>query len=634
MSLIKIMLLLENIHTPEDLRGLPLSKLPLLCEELREFIITETAENPGHLGASLGTIELTVALHYVFHTPEDKLVWDVGHQAYAHKILTGRRGAFHDNRKYHGISGFPRMAESKYDAFGTGHSSTSISATLGMAIAAELDNNLQRHHIAVIGDGSIGGGMAFEAMNQAGTTNANILIVLNDNKIAIDHNVGAVSRHLLSITSSPLYNRFKNKLWHLLTANSKKHSTFARFLGKMGNVIKGFLLHQSNLFQSLGFRYFGPVDGHDVVYLVKILTSLRKIQGPKVLHAITVKGKGLELAEHDQTTYHAPGRFNPDTGEILELPTANEPPKYQTVFGKTILELARADSRVVGITPAMMTGCSLTDMHEVFPDRVFDVGIAEQHAVTFAAGMAANGYIPFCNIYSSFLQRAYDQIIHDVALQNLPVIFCIDRGGLVGEDGATHHGYFDLAFTRMIPNMVIAAPRDERELRDLLYTAYFYRKHPFAIRYPRGKGRIVGNLNPMQPIDIGKGNLLRTGQNMVVISIGHLGNQVSQAIQNMEQEGLPLPAHADIRFLKPLDHDLLHQLAQSYPVWLTVEDGVRKGGLFSAIAEFLQDNGYCNRLHSIALPDRFVEHGAIADLYKEVGFDVDSIEKKIKENMF
>ena len=616
---------LNHIELPSDLRKLKVSELPALCDELRDFIINETAHNPGHLGASLGTIELTVAIHYVFDTPHDKLVWDVGHQAYCHKIITGRKDRFHTNRCYGGISGFPKMSESEYDSFGTGHSSTSVSAILGMAVANKLAGNTEQNHIAVIGDGAMGGGMAFEAMNQAGATNANMLIILNDNKIAIDKNVGAMSRYLLRITSSPTYNYYKNRVWNFFTQNKKDgQSKFVNFLSKAGNVVKGFLLRGSNLFQSLGFRYFGPVDGHDVVYLVKVLRDLKKVQGPRLLHAITVKGKGLRLAESDQTTYHAPGLFNPDTGEILEADTEGQPPKFQDVFGDTILELARQDEKIVGITPAMATGCSLTTMAAVFPERVFDVGIAEQHAVTFSAGMATQGYIPLCNIYSSFLQRAYDQIIHDVALQDLPVIYCIDRGGLVGEDGATHHGVFDLAFLRSVPNMIIASPRNEIELRNLMFTAYRHREHPFAIRYPRGRGVLTDWKKELHTLEIGRAEVLQEGEKVLFLSLGPLANQVQKAIAQLETEGLH-PAHVDMRFLKPLDENMLHNLSKRYPVWITVEDGVKKGGLNSAVAEFLEDNHYTNRLNSVAIGDTFVEHGKVSKLYELCGFDAESI---------
>ena len=623
---------LDAINTPEDLRRLPIDKLPQLCDELRHFIIEQTAKHPGHLGSSLGVVELTVALHYVFNTPDDRLVWDVGHQAYAHKILTGRKDEFATNRTYGGISGFPRREESEYDAFGTGHSSTSISAVLGMAMAAKMEGNLKRNHIAVIGDGAIGGGMAFEAMNQASYRDVNMLLILNDNKISIDKSTGAMSKYLLSITTSPAYNRFKNRMWNLFTFNTKKSNKITNFFSKMGNGMKGYLLGGSNLFQGLGYRYFGPADGHDVIALVKTFRGLKKLPGLKLFHVLTVKGKGLEMAEQHQTAYHAPGKFNPDTGQIIQPDTEGMPPKYQDVFGHTILEIAREDDKVVGITPAMATGCSLTIMDEVFPERVFDVGIAEQHAVTFAAGLAAEGYIPFCNIYSSFLQRGYDQVIHDVALQKLPVIFCIDRAGLVGEDGATHQGAYDLAFLRAVPNLIIASPLNEHELRNMMITAYHNARQgglPFVVRYPRGRGVLVDWRNEPQDLPIGKGRVLREGERVLVLSLGPLGNNVAQALDSLQAENIR-PGHVDVRFLKPLDEELLRSLAAQYPVWLTVEDGTEKGGLFSAVAEFLEDNNLNNQLHHIAIPDRFISHGDIPNIYHEVGFDVESVKEKIR----
>ena len=623
---------LDTIKTPEDLRKLPLDKLPQLCDELRQFIIEQTAKHPGHLGSSLGVVELTVALHYVFNTPDDRLVWDVGHQAYAHKILTGRKDEFATNRCYGGISGFPRREESEYDAFGTGHSSTSISAVLGMAMAAKMEGNDKRNHIAVIGDGAIGGGMAFEAMNQASYRDVNMLLILNDNKISIDQSTGAMSKYLLSITTSPAYNRFKNRMWNLFTFKTNKYNKITNFFSKLGNGMKGYLLGGSNLFQGLGYRYFGPADGHDVVSLVKTFRGLKKLPGLKLFHVLTVKGKGLEMAEQHQTAYHAPGKFNPDTGQIIQPDTEGMPPKYQDVFGHTILEIAREDEKVVGITPAMATGCSLTIMDEVFPERVFDVGIAEQHAVTFAAGLAAEGYIPFCNIYSSFLQRGYDQVIHDVALQKLPVIFCIDRAGLVGEDGATHQGAYDLAFLRAVPNLIIASPLNEHELRNMMMTAYHNAQQgglPFVVRYPRGRGVLVDWRNEPQDLPIGKGRVLREGERVLVLSLGPLGNNVAKALDSLQAENIR-PGHVDVRFLKPLDEELLRSLAAQYPVWLTVEDGTEKGGLFSAVAEFLEDNGLQNQLHHIAIPDRFIAQGDIPNIYREVGFDVESVMGKIR----
>ncbi|MCL2289603.1 MAG: 1-deoxy-D-xylulose-5-phosphate synthase [Bacteroidetes bacterium] len=619
--------LLDTVQFPEDIRRLPIEKLPQLCEELRHFIITQSANNPGHLGASLGTIELTVAIHYVFDTPNDKLVWDVGHQAYTHKIITGRKDRFATNRKHKGMSGFPKMCESEYDAFGTGHSSTSISAILGMATAARLAGNTSQQHIAVIGDGAMGGGMAFEAMNQAGGEQANMLVILNDNRIAIDENVGAMSQYLLRITSSKSYNRVKKGLW--------KFFNFSKFLtqglSRLGNAVKGQIVSKSNLFQQLGFRYFGPADGHDVVKLVRILKNLKEIQGPKLLHIVTVKGKGLQLAEENQIAYHFPGNFDPETGELIVPDEQNMPPKFQTVFGETILELALKDGKVVGITPAMATGCSLTIMREKLPHRVFDVGIAEPHAVTFAAGLAAAGYIPFCNIYSSFLQRSYDQIIHDVALQKLPVVFCIDRAGLVGEDGPTHHGAFDLAFLRTIPNMIIAAPMNETELRNMMFTAYTEREQPFAIRYPRGKGVVVDWRTSFEKLEIGASKLLKQGKEIAVLSLGPLGNHVTQAIDMLEKEGIN-PTHVDVRFLKPFDKKMLDEICNTHRTIITVEDGTVTGGFFSEVSEYIIAKQYTTKVFPIALPNTFIEHGDITNLYKSVGFDVESIANCIRQN--
>lgn len=625
--------LLSNIQSVEDLRKLPVEKLPQLCEELRHFIIEQTARHPGHLGSSLGVVELTVAIHYVFDTPDDKLIWDVGHQAYCHKILTGRKDLFNTNRCYGGISGFPRREESKFDAFGTGHSSTSISAALGMAMAAKMEGNLKRNHIAVIGDGAIGGGMAFEAMNQAPYRDVNMLVILNDNKISIDKSTGAMSKYLLSITASPAYNRMKNRLWNFFTFRTNHPNHVTNFFSKMGNSVKGWLFGGSNWFQSLGYRYFGPADGHDVIYLVKTLQGLKKLPGLKLFHVLTVKGKGLEAAEQNQTQYHAPGKFDPETGALIRTEDNAQPPKYQDVFGNTILEFARKDEKVVGITPAMATGCSLTIMDREFPDRVFDVGIAEQHAVTFSAGLATEDYIPFCNIYSSFLQRGYDQVIHDVALQKLPVVFCIDRAGLVGEDGATHQGVFDLAFLRCIPDLIVSSPINEHELRNLMLTAYQNAKNhglPFVIRYPRGRGVLTDWHNEPQVLPIGKGQLLRKGEKVLLLTLGPLGNAVENVLQKLEKEDIHA-GHFDVRFLKPLDESALATFADQYPVWITVEDGTEKGGLFSETAEFLEKRGFRNHLLHIALPDRFISHGDIPHLYKEVGFDEETITKRVRE---
>ena len=625
--------LLSQIQSVEDLRKLPVSELPKLCDELRQFIIEQTSQHPGHLGSSLGVVELTVAIHYVFDTTNDKLIWDVGHQAYCHKILTGRKDQFRTNRSYQGISGFPRREESEFDAFGTGHSSTSVSAILGMAVAAKMEGNMKRNHIAVIGDGAIGGGMAFEAMNQAPYRDVNMLVILNDNKISIDKSTGAMSKYLLSITTSPAYNRFKSRLWNFFTFRTNHPNKVTNFFSKMGNSMKGWLFGGSNWFQSLGYRYFGPADGHDVVYLVKTLRDLKRLPGLKLFHVLTVKGKGLEAAEQNQTQYHAPGKFNPDTGEIIKAEGELQPPKYQDVFGNTILEFARQDEKVIGITPAMATGCSLTIMDAVYPERVFDVGIAEQHAVTFAAGLATEGYIPFCNIYSSFLQRGYDQVIHDVALQKLPVIFCIDRAGLVGEDGATHQGSFDLAFLRCIPDLIIASPLNEHELRNLMLTAYQNAKNqglPFVIRYPRGRGVLTEWHNDPQVLPIGKGQMLREGEKVLLLTLGPLGNIVRKVLDELSAEGIK-PAHYDVRFLKPLDEKMLEEFASKYSVWITVEDGTEKGGLFSEMAELLENHSFSNQLLHIALPDRFVSHGDIPNLYKEVGFDEEAIAGKVRE---
>ena len=630
--------LLSHIQSVEDLRKLSIDQLPQLCDELRQFIIEQTAKHPGHLGSSLGVVELTVALHYVFDTPNDKLIWDVGHQAYSHKILTGRKDLFSTNRCYGGISGFPRREESEFDAFGAGHSSTSISAALGMAVAAKMSGNEKRNHIAVIGDGAIGGGMAFEAMNQAPYRNVNMLVILNDNKISIDKSTGAMSKYLVSITTSPSYNRLKSRLWNFFTFRTNHPNRITNFFSKMGNSVKGWLFGGSNWFQSLGYRYFGPANGHDVVYLVKTLQDLKKLPGLKLFHVLTIKGKGLEAAEQNQTRYHAPGKFDPATGKIIQTEVGTQPPKYQDVFGNTILELARQDEKVVGITPAMATGCSLTIMDAEFPNRVFDVGIAEQHAVTFSAGLASEGYVTFCNIYSSFLQRGYDQVIHDVALQKIPVIFCIDRAGLVGEDGATHHGAFDLAFLRCIPDLIIASPLNEHELRNLMVTAYHNAKRqglPFVIRYPRGRGVLTDWHNDPEILPIGKGQLLRNGEKVLLLTLGPLGNSVTSVLNLLEKEGIRA-GHYDIRFLKPLEEDALEKFASQYSVWITVEDGTEVGGLFSEIAEFIERrNSGRNcpdspKLLHIALPDRFIPHGDLASLYHEVGFDEQHIADTIR----
>lgn len=617
--------LLSDINSPEDLRKLPVELLPRLCSDIRQFILEVISRNPGHLGASLGVVELTVAIHYAFNTPEDKLIWDVGHQAYAHKILTGRKDVFYTNRTYHGISGFPRMSESPYDAFGTGHSSTSISAALGMAVAASLLGKNNQQNIAVIGDGSMTAGMAMEALNNAGVSKSNLLVILNDNGIAIDKNVGGLSKYLTDITTSQAYNRFKDKVWWLMGGKTRYGANSRAVVKQIGNAVKASLLKGSNMFEAFGFRYFGPVDGHDVVKLVHLMRDLQNIPGPKLLHVITVKGKGYEKAERDQTLFHAPGIFNMETGELKETHCKNQPPKYQVVFGKTIIELAELNNKIVGVTPAMPTGCSLNLMMAKMPDRAFDVGIAEQHAVTFSAGMAANGLVPFCNIYSSFMQRAYDQLIHDVALQNLQVVFCLDRGGLVGEDGATHHGVYDLAYLRAIPNMTICSPMNEEELRNMMYTAQLEGMGPFAIRYPRGRGVLPDWKTPFRELPVGRGRLVREGKHLAIISLGHLGNVARDACGRLAEKNIETALY-DIRFLKPIDKELLHQVCRKFTRIITIEDGSVTGGLGSAVAEFINDEGYHQvTLQRLGIPDRFIEQGTIEELHHECGIDVDGI---------
>lgn len=612
---------LDKIDSPSDLKKLKPEDLMIVSEELRRFIIDVVSSNPGHFGASLGVVELTVALHYVFSTPKDKIIWDVGHQAYGHKILTGRRDVFHTNRKYKGISGFPKLRESPHDCFGVGHSSTSISAALGMAVAAGLKKQNDRHFVSVIGDGSMTGGLAFEGLNNAGIQNSNLLVILNDNNIAIDPNVGALKEYLLDITTSQTYNKVKDDLWHLLGKISKLGPIARDAVQKIEHGLKTALLKHSNLFESLNFRYFGPVDGHDVVYLMRILKDLKQIPGPKLLHIRTVKGKGFPQAELNQTMYHAPGLFDKNTGELLKIKTDKpSPPRYQDVFGHTILELARENEKIVGITPAMPSGCSLNIMMEAMPERTFDVGIAEQHAVTFSAGLAAKGMVPFCNIYSSFIQRAYDQVIHDVALQKLNVVFCLDRGGLVGDDGATHHGFFDLAYMRCIPNMTVSAPMNEEELRNLMYTAQLNDKGPFVIRYPRGNGVMADWRKEFKEIPVGTGRKLRDGADLAILSIGHPGNAVASACIKLEKENISV-AHYDLRFVKPLDETLLHSVFKKFKTVVTVEDGMITGGTGSAILEFMSLNDYQSKLVRLGIPDRFTDQGTLPELYAECGFD-------------
>jgi len=624
--------LLNQVLFPNDLRDkISEDQLPQFCDELRDFIVDVVSQKGGHFGASLGVVELTVALHYVFNTPYDKLIWDVGHQAYGHKILSGRRETFHTNRIYKGISGFPKPSESEYDAFAVGHSSTSISAALGMAVASRHLNEKDRQHVAIIGDGSMTAGLAFEGLNHGGVENTNLLVVLNDNCMAIDPNVGALKEYLTDITTSHTYNKVKDEVWNLLGTISKFGPNAQAIVQKIENGIKSTLLKQSNLFESLNFRYFGPVDGHDVNHLTKILNDLKDIPGPKILHCITEKGKGYEPAEQgDSTKWHAPGLFNKDTGEIIKITPKNpEPPKYQDVFGHTIVELAEKNEKIVGITPAMPSGCSLNIMMKAMPDRAFDVGIAEQHAVTFSAGMAAQGLIPYCNIYSSFMQRAYDQVIHDVALQKLPVIFCLDRGGLVGADGPTHHGAYDLAYFRCIPNMIVSAPLNEEELRNLMYTAQSEDHGPFSIRYPRGTGEMINWKTPFKKIKIGTGQRIKNGDDIAILSIGAIGKEATKAITELEKEGLSV-AHYDMRFIKPIDEILLHEVFTKFDKVITLEDGCIMGGLGSAVLEFMADNNYKSSVKRLGIPDQFIEHGTQNELYEECFYDAAAIIKTIK----
>ncbi len=623
--------LLSSINYPADLKKLDKTQLPQLCDELRRFIIDVMSYNPGHLGSSIGTVELTVALHYIFNTPYDKLIWDVGHQAYPHKILTGRKDIFYTNRMYHGISGFPKMSESEYDAFGVGHSSTSISAALGMAVASALKKENNRQHVAIIGDGSMTGGMAFEAMNHAGVANSNLLVILNDNGISIDKNVGALSEYLTKITTSKSYNRLKDKVWNMLGGSSRYGKSSRAVIKQLGSAVKTTLLKKSNFFESLNFRYFGPVDGHDVIRLAKLLNDLKDIPGPKLLHVITVKGKGLEKAEKNPTVYHAPGTFDRKTGEIIVSDCQDRlAPKFQTVFGKTIIELAEANANIIGVTPAMPSGCSLNLMMVKMPDRAFDVGIAEQHAVTFSAGMAAQGMLPFCNIYSSFMQRAFDQVIHDVALQKLNVVFCLDRGGLVGEDGATHHGVFDLAYLRCIPNITIVSPLNEQELRNMMYTAQLKDAGCYAIRYPRGRGVMCDWKTPFEALPIGKAQILMEGADIAILSIGPLGNFAMKAAEQLLLENIEVGVY-NMRFLKPIDQDILHQIFKKYSKIITLEDGVIIGGMGSAVMEFAADHHYTATIKRIGVPDRFIEQGSVAELQEECGMDVKGIIKTVKE---
>ena len=626
--------LLAAIASPDDLKKLAPEQLVQVSTELREFIIDTVSIYGGHFGASLGVVELTVALHYVFNTPYDQLVWDVGHQAYGHKILTGRRDRFPTNRRYGGMSGFPKMTESPYDAFGVGHSSTSIGAALGMAVASDYKKQFDRQHIAVIGDGAMTAGMSFEALNQAGALNNNMIVVLNDNCMSIDPNVGALKEYLTDITTSRTYNKVRDELWNVLGKLSKFGPNPQQIARKVEAAMKATLLKQSNLFEALNFRYFGPVDGHDVQHLVAVLNDLKAIPGPKLLHCVTVKGKGYALAEKDQTLWHAPGLFDKITGEIFtKVPDRPQPPKYQDVFGHTLLELAEANDKIMGVTPAMPSGSSLNIMMATMPERAFDVGIAEQHAVTFSAGLATQGLVPFCNIYSSFMQRGYDQVVHDVALQNLHVVFCLDRAGFAGADGPTHHGCYDLAYMRCIPNIVVSAPMNEQELRNLMYTAQLPENAgPFSIRYPRGEGVMPSWRTPLQRIAIGTGRVVREGEagGVAILSIGHIGNYAARATASLAAEGLEV-GHYDMRFCKPLDEEMLLAVARRYRAIVTVEDGCLMGGFGSAVLEFLSENGQHLPVRRLGIPDRVVEHGTQDQLYKECGFDAEGIAQAVRE---
>ncbi len=628
---IKAGALLEQINFPADLKKFEEKDLEQICQELRQYIIDVVSVNGGHFGASLGVVELSVALHYVLNTPKDLLVWDVGHQAYGHKILTGRRKDFHTNRIYKGISGFPKRSESEYDTFGVGHSSTSISAALGMAVASVYQGDTEKQHVAVIGDGALTAGLAFEALNHAGIENSNVLVILNDNCMSIDPNVGALKEYLADITTSKTYNSFREGVSQVLSKISSLGPNAHEMVKKIEKSIKGTLLKKSNFFEALNFRYFGPIDGHDVNHLVKILTDLKDIPGPKLLHCVTVKGKGYALAEQDQTKWHAPGLFDKITGEIKKsVSDKPQAPKYQDVFGHTMVELAEQNPKIMGVTPAMPSGCSLNIMMKAMPNRAFDVGIAEQHAVTFSAGLATQGLVPFCNIYSSFMQRAYDQVIHDVAIQNLNVVFCLDRGGLAGADGPTHHGAYDLAYMRCIPNMVVSAPMNEEELRNLMFTAQQENMGPFSIRYPRGNGVMPEWKRPLKAIKVGTGRKICDGEEVAILSIGHMGNEAISACKELNAEGIH-PAHYDIRFVKPLDEKLLHEVFKNYQKVITVEDGCIQGGMGSAVLEFMADHGYAAQVIRLGIPDSYVEHGEQPELWAECGYDAAGIAKTVRK---
>ena len=624
--------LLSQINFPSDLKKFKEEELEAICKELRQYIIDVVSVNGGHFAANLGVVELTVALHYVLNTPYDQLVWDVGHQAYGHKILTGRRNVFHTNRIYRGISGFPKRSESEYDTFGVGHSSTSISAALGMAVASHYKGETDRQHVAVIGDGAMTAGMAFEALNHAGIENSNLLVILNDNCMSIDPNVGALKEYLTDISTSKSYNRFRDDVSAVLSKISELGPNAHEVVKKIEKSIKGTILKKSNLFESLKFRYFGPIDGHDVNHLVKVLEDLKHIPGPKLLHCVTVKGKGFALAEKDQTKWHAPGLFDKITGEIKKsVSDKPQPPKYQDVFGHTMVELAEQNDKIMGVTPAMPSGCSLNIMMRAMPNRAFDVGIAEQHAVTFSAGLATQGLIPYCNIYSSFMQRAFDQVVHDVAIQKLPVVFCLDRAGIAGADGPTHHGAYDIAFFRCIPNMIISAPMNEEELRNLMYTAQL-KNHggPFTIRYPRGNGVMPDWKRPFQEIEVGKGRKVCDGEDIAILTFGHIGNEAVRACLELNAEGYH-PAHYDLRFVKPLDERMLHEIFSKFSKVITIEDGCLQGGFGSAVIEFMVDHQYQSQVVRLGMPDEIIEHGEQKELWQECGYDSESIIKEVKK---
>lgn len=631
---------LNNIDSPKDLRKIPVDQLPEVCRELRDDIVKELSVNPGHLASSLGVIELTVALHYVYDTPYDRIVWDVGHQAYGHKILTGRRDNFCTNRKLHGICPFPNPAESEYDTFTCGHASNSISAALGMAVAAQREQEMARegdnakeiptrHVVAVIGDGAMSGGLAFEGLNNVSSSPNDLLIILNDNNMSIDHSVGGMKQYLLNLTTNESYNHWRDKAAKWMFSKGILNDSRKKAIIRLNNSIKSLISEQQNIFEGLNIRYFGPVYGHDVKELVRVLNQLKNMRGPKLLHIHTVKGKGYEPAEHEATIWHAPGKFDADTGKRIKGNEENLPPKFQDVFGETIVELAKQNPKIMGVTPAMPTGCSLNKLMEAMPERAFDVGIAEGHAVTFSGGMAKDGLIPFCNIYSAFAQRSYDNIIHDVAILDLPVVLCLDRAGLVGEDGATHHGAFDMAALRPVPNLTISAPMNEHELRRLMFTAQLPGKGAFVIRYPRGRGVLVDWRCPLEEVEVGKGRKLSEGDDIAILSIGTVGNNVQKAICNLNVK--KSVAHYDMRFLKPLDEDILHEVGKKFRNIITVEDGVRNGGMGSAVMEWFADHDYDVRVKRLGLPDYFVEHGTVAQLQHIVGIDVDGIVQALEK---